>query len=149
MAENENKMSPEEAKEKIRLFIITGILSVVVLVIILVVVLVRRADHKKRLESFLAYLNNYCNENFGDNWYVDGEDHINVHFWVPGTALAVTVNPENMDAVRAKYEALAVKMNKSAWDYDLGYGVTLLLHNDLNTENILLLWINGKLWEGE
>ena len=34
-------------------------------------------------------------------------------------------------------------------DYDLGYGVTLLLHNDLNTENILLLWINGKLWEGE
>ena len=149
MAENKNNMSLEEAKEKIRLFIITGILSVVVLVIILVVVLVRRADHKKRLESFLAYLNNYCNENFGDNWYVDGEDHINVHVWVPGTALAVTVNPENMDAVRAKYEALAVKMNKFAWDYDLGYGVTLLLHNDLNTENILLLWINGKLWEGE
>lgn len=149
MAENENKMSPEEAKEKIRLFIITGIASIILLVIILVVVLVQRSKHEKRLNSFLSYLSEYCNKNFGDNWYVDGEDHINVHFWVPGTALAVTVNPENWDAVRAKYEALAVKMNKSAWDYDLGYGVTLLLHNDLNTENILLLWINGKLWEGE
>lgn len=147
--DDKKTMTPEEAKEKLRHFIITGIAAVVVLVIILVVVLVRRSDHQKRLEAFLSYLNEYCDKNFGDNWYVDGEDHINVHFWVPGTALAVTVNPENMDAVRAKYEVLAVKMNKSAWDYDLGYGVTLLLHNDLNTENILLMWINGKLWGGE
>ena len=142
-------MTPEEAKEKLRHFIITGIAAVVVLVIILVVVLVRRSDHQKRLEAFLSYLNEYCDKNFGDNWYVDGEDHINVHFWVPGTALAVTVNPENMDAVRAKYEDLAVKMNKSAWDYGLGYGVTLILHNDLNVENMLMVWINGKYWEGD
>lgn len=130
-------------------FVIVSI-SVLLLIILIVIIvsLVSRSKRKERFDKFILQIQDYCNKNFGDCWYADGTDHIDVHVWVPGTALAITINPLNKKDVIEKFGKIAQQMNDSAWKNKLDCGVTFWLHNDLNTEKTLYIWINGELWEG-
>ena len=150
MAYQHDPDGPNVDKGAFRAMLIAGFILIVIIAAYTIIrIKINQSEHQEHLEEYLTYLNEYCNTNYGDNWYMNRDDHINVHLWEPGVALALTVNPANESKVREKYEKLANQMYESAKKKELDYGVSLFLHNDLDTDRILMYWINGKYQEGD
>lgn len=119
-------------------------LFVILFVIILVVV---KKDRQRQLNEYIAYLTEYCDKNYPDRYYLDSsEDVLYVHLWQPGTALYIASKPGTGELeVREKFEPLAKRMYESMGSKGLNYGVALVLHSDIDTERILMMWADGKL----
>ena len=122
-------------------------IGICVIIIILIVILMITAKNKriKRLESYLESIYKYCDERYPYKYYLDSSDKmINVHIWQSGAALSVTMSGEQQ--VRDYFEGFAKDLYTSLEKRDLSlyYDVSLFLHNDLNTEKVLMWWINGE-----
>lgn len=137
----------KQKQKKINLIAALITLGVCIVVIVVVVILssVSRKERMKRLEDYIKAINQYCDEKYPDNYYLDANDDIlNVHIWQPGVALYVAMN--GMQDVRNTFEGFAKDLYTSLKKRDLAihYGVHLFLHNDLDTEKIIMWWANGE-----